>query len=34
LQIKQQLALAMQLNDDASFADFCWAGNELLQQQL
>ncbi|MCR9192980.1 MAG: DnaA regulatory inactivator Hda [Gammaproteobacteria bacterium] len=34
LQIKQQLALAMQLNDDASFADFCWTGNELLQQQL
>lgn len=33
-QIKQQLALAMQCNDEASFADFCWAGNELLQQQI
>jgi DnaA-homolog protein len=33
-QIKQQLALAMQRNDEASFADFCWAGNELLQQQI
>lgn len=33
-QIKQQLALAMQRNDEASFGDFCWAGNELLQQQI
>lgn len=33
-QIKKQLALAMQRNDEASFADFCWAGNELLQQQI
>ncbi|MCX7118739.1 MAG: DnaA regulatory inactivator Hda [Legionellales bacterium] len=33
-QIKQQLALAMQCNDEASFADFCWTGNELLQQQI
>lgn len=24
----------MQRNDEASFADFCWAGNELLQQQI
>lgn len=32
--IKQQLALAVQLNDEASFADFFWVGNELLQQQL
>jgi DnaA family protein len=32
--IKQQLALAMQRNDAASFADFCWTGNELLQQQI
>ncbi len=24
----------MQCNDEASFADFCWTGNELLQQQI
>lgn len=29
-----QLALAIQLNDEANFSDFCWGGNVLLQQQL
>lgn len=33
-QIKNQLALAVQLNDEATFSDFCWTGNELLQQQM
>ncbi|HVT62730.1 MAG TPA: DnaA regulatory inactivator Hda [Legionellaceae bacterium] len=33
-QVKQQLALAIQLNDEISFADFCWNGNELIQQQI
>lgn len=33
-QIKQQLALAIQCNEEISFADFCWAGNEFLQQQF
>jgi DnaA family protein len=32
--MNRQLALAIQLNDEASLADFCWHGNELLQQQL
>lgn len=32
--IRQQLALAVQLNDEATFDDFCWAGNALLHQQL
>lgn len=30
----QQLALAIQLNDEAALTDFCWNGNALLQQQL
>lgn len=33
-QIKQQLALTMQRIDEASFADFCWSGNEFLQEQI
>jgi len=33
-QMNRQLALAIQLNDEATFADFCWGGNALLQQQL
>lgn len=32
--IRQQLALAVRLNDEATFDDFCWTGNALLQQQL
>lgn len=32
--MNQQLALAIQLNDDATLTDFCWAGNPILQQQL
>ena len=32
--VQQQLALSMQLNDRASFDDFCWAGNALLEQEL
>ena len=32
--IKQQLALAMQCKDEASFDDFCWTGNELLRHQI
>ncbi len=32
--MSRQLALAIQLNDAATLADFCWAGNSLLQQQL
>lgn len=33
-QIKQQLVLTVPYNDETSFADFCWTGNELLQQQI
>lgn len=29
-----QLALSIQLNDEATLADFSWQGNELLKQQL
>ncbi len=29
-----QLPLAIQLNDEATLADFCWGDNALLQQQL
>ncbi len=32
--INRQLALAIQLNDEAVLADFCWGRNTLLQQQL
>ncbi len=30
----RQLALAIQLNDEATFADFCWGDNDLLHLQL
>ena len=32
--MNQQLALAIQLNDEATLIDFNWKNNELLQQQL
>lgn len=32
--MNQQLALAIQLNDEAKLADFCWGNNLLLQQKL
>ena len=32
--MNRQLALAIQLNDEATFSDFCWGDNTLLQQQL
>ncbi len=32
--MNRQLALALQLNDEATLADFCWGTNTLLQQQL
>jgi DnaA family protein len=32
--VAKQLPLAMHLNDDATFTEFCWRGNELLQKQL
>ncbi len=32
--MNRQLALAIQLNDEATFSDFCWGSNTLLQQQL
>jgi DnaA-homolog protein len=32
--IRQQLALAVRLNDEATFDEFCWTGNALLQEQL
>ena len=32
--IAKQLPLAIHLNDDATFTEFCWHGNELLQKQL
>jgi DnaA family protein len=32
--MSRQLALAVQLNDEATLADFCWGNNSLLQQQL
>lgn len=33
-QITHQLPLAINLNDEATFVDFCWNGNELLHEQL
>nr|WP_244915204.1 DnaA regulatory inactivator Hda [Legionella feeleii] len=33
-QMNRQLALAIQLNDEATLTDFCWGSNTLLQQQL
>ncbi|CEK12001.1 DnaA regulatory inactivator Hda [Legionella hackeliae] len=32
--MNRQLALAIQLNDDATLEDFCWGNNHLLQQQI
>ena len=32
--MSRQLALAVQLNDEATLADFCWGDNDLLHQQL
>ncbi|AHE68271.1 DnaA regulatory inactivator Hda [Legionella oakridgensis ATCC 33761 = DSM 21215] len=32
--MNQQLALAIQLNDEATLADFCWNNNVMLHQQL
>lgn len=32
--INHQLALAIQLNHQATLDDFCWGDNQLLQQQL
>lgn len=32
--MNKQLALAIKLNDEATFTDFNWAGNLLLKQQL
>ncbi len=32
--MNRQLALAIRLDDEATFADFCWGDNALLQQQL
>lgn len=32
--MNRQLALAIQLNDEATLTDFCWGTNTLLQQEL
>ena len=32
--MNRQLAFAIQLNDEATFKDFCWGDNHLLQQAL
>jgi DnaA family protein len=32
--MNRQLALAIQLNHEATLADFCWGDNSLLQQEL
>ncbi|CDZ75949.1 hypothetical protein BN59_00211 [Legionella massiliensis] len=32
--MNRQLALAIQLNDEATLADFCWGSNTLFQQEL
>ena len=32
--MSRQLPLAVQLNDEATLADFCWGNNALLQQQI
>jgi DnaA family protein len=32
--MNQQLALAIQLNNEATLTDFCWGENHLLKQQL
>lgn len=33
-EMNQQLALTIQLNDEATLANFCWGSNTLLEQQL
>lgn len=33
-QIAHQLALSIQLNDEATLVDFCWAGNALIEAQV
>ncbi|MDX2347010.1 MAG: DnaA regulatory inactivator Hda, partial [Legionella sp.] len=32
--MNHQLALAVQLNDDATFNDYCWGENTQLQKEL
>lgn len=32
--MNRQLALAIQLNDEATLSDFCWGNNSLLKEQL
>lgn len=32
--ISNQLPLAINLNDEATFSGFCWNGNEILREQL
>ena len=32
--MNRQLALAIQLNDEATFSDFCWGQNKLIEKQL
>lgn len=32
--MNRQLALAIQLNDEATLADFCWSSNALLEQAI
>ncbi|WP_347252167.1 DnaA regulatory inactivator Hda [Legionella sp.] len=32
--MNRQLALAIQRNDEATLADFCWGANPLLEQQI
>lgn len=32
--MNQQLALAIQLNDEANLANFCWGSNQFLEQEL
>lgn len=32
--MNHQLALAIQLNDEATLADFCWGDNTLLKQEI
>lgn len=32
--VSKQIPLAMNLNAEANFAEFCWHGNELLEKQL
>lgn len=32
--MNKQLPLAIRLNDEATFSDFCWENNSLLKQQL